>query len=138
MNRNTAPKNLLQQGLSDLANQVGQPTNENERISYGVIAEVNDETSQVKVRFLTADKTLGELVSDGFLPLLNPLQQIFSNYGGLREGLLVRIFWRGKIKPTTAIIEVIGDEDSSFLQKEFTENDIEVGPHWILSGGLGA
>jgi hypothetical protein len=135
-NQSSAPKNALQQGFTSLNNIASQPPDDIERISYGVIAEVHEESYQVKVNFLKADKTLGEAISDGFLPLLNSLSQIHLLYGALRPGLLVRIYWRGKIKPNTAIIEVIGDEDSSFLQKEIEVNEIETGPWMLLSGGL--
>jgi hypothetical protein len=131
-----APKNLFQQQSNKTANEVGQPPDDIERISYGIVTEVDPQSSQVKVRFLTADKTPGELVSEGFLPILNSLSQIFILYGSLRPGLLVRIFWRGKIKPKTAIIEVIGDEDSSFLAKDFDTNEVNVGPWFIFSGSL--
>ena len=130
------PKNLLQQQFRTLNNDVGQPPDDVERISYGIITEVDLETSQVKVNFLKDDKTQGEPVSKDFLPLINSLNQVSSLFGGLRKGLLVRIYWRGKLRPKTALIEIIGDEDSSFLKKDFETNEIETGPWFFLSGGL--
>ena len=132
----TAPRNLLQKQFKQYDNNIGQPSDNIERISYGIITEVNAESSQVKVRFLTADKEYGELVSESFLPVINSLSVIHQLYGSLRPGLLVRIYWRGKITPKTAIIEVIADEDSSFLEKEFDTNEVETGPYILLSGGL--
>lgn len=133
---NSAPKNNLQQTIGKIKQEIGQPSNDIERISYGVITEVEPESSQVKVRFLKEDGVAGEMVSESFLPLINSLNAIQMLYGALRPGLLVRIFWRGKIKPRTAIVEVIADEGSSFLKKQPQDNEIETGPYKFLSGGL--
>lgn len=136
--RTTAARNQVQQALSETGKAVGQPQDRQERISYGIISKVNADTSQVKVRMLKADKEPGEEISPQFLPLINSLSEIHHLYGALREGLLVRIYWRGKLGPKNdALIEVIGDEDSSFLKKSPENNEIDIGPFKIFSGGLG-
>ena len=132
----SASQNLLQQTIGKLKLDSNQTSDDADRISYGIISDIDEATSQVKVRFLKEDKTPGELVTDGFLPLINSLDSIHLIYGPLRPGLLVRIFWRGKIRPRTAMIEIIADENSSFLQKEPQPDEINIGPHYFLSGGI--
>lgn len=129
----SAPKNALQQTLHNTSREAGNPADEQLRISYGTISEVNQETSQVKVRIYKADGSLGEEITKGFLPIINPLSQIHMNYGLLRDGLVVRIFWKGKLEPQNALIEVIGDEDLAFLQKKPEQNEMQVGPFLIFS-----
>lgn len=133
----SAPKNNLQQALNKTSKEAKSPVDEQQRINYGVISEVNHDTSQVKVRALRSDGKLGEEISKGFLPLLNPLSQIHLLYGLLREGLVVRIFWRGKLEPQNAVIEVIGDEEHNLLTKSPEPNEITIGPFKIFSGGFG-
>ncbi len=128
-----AAKNSFQKVLHNTAKEAGNPADEQLRISYGTISEVNQETSQVKVRIYKPDGSLGEEITKGFLPIINPLDQIHMNYGLLRDGLVVRIFWRGKLEPQNALIEVIGDEELAFLQKKPQQNEIEIGPFRIFS-----
>lgn len=127
-----AAKNSFQKLLHNTSRDAGSPSDEGNRISYGVISEVNQDTSQVKVRGYDQDGSLGEEITKGFLPILNPLSQVHMNYGLLREGLVVRIFWRGKLEPQNALIEVIGDEELAFLQKKPEPNEIQVGPFKIF------
>jgi hypothetical protein len=134
--KTTAPKNSLQQTVQDSTRGVGQPVDEQLRISYGVISEVDEETSQVRVRFLKEDGTAGEPIGPGFYPLINPLHEIHFQYGLLREGLIVRIYWRGKRTPENSIVEVICDEESPFLTKKPERNEIEIGSFKIFSGGV--
>ena len=132
---NSSAKNLLQQNLKDISSKLGQPADEQDRISYGIISKVEQETSQVKVRFLLEDGKIGEEVFAGFMPVITPLSQIHHLWGLLREGLVVRIYWKGKLEPQTALIEVIGDEEHKFLNKEPMINEINIGPYRIFSGG---
>lgn len=132
----TAPRNKLEQTLSNTAQEAGQPVNEQERISYGIITEVNEDTSQVKIRLLRGDGELGDEIQS-FFPLINPLPDIHLMYGALRAGLIVRLYWKGKLVPTTGLVEVIADEDHSFLKKQPIPNELELGPWKIFSGGLG-
>ena len=131
-----APKNALEQKLGRTANEAGQPANEQDRIGYGIISKVNQDTSQVKVKMLNADGQDGEELAGGFLPLLTPLSDIHMRFGALREGLVCRLYWKGKLRPRTPLVEIIGDEDHSLLKKTATTNQINIGPYQIFSGGL--
>ncbi len=132
----SAPKDKLEQKLQNTSREASQPTHEQDRIGYAIITEVNYETSQVKIRLLKSDGEPGDVLPGGFLPLLNPLEDIHLRFGALRKGLVCRIFWRGKLKPKNPLVEVIGDEDFSFLKKKPAINQVEVGPYAVFSGGL--
>lgn len=134
---NSAPRNALEQKFNKTHDEASQPAHEQDRISYAIISEVNEDSCQVRIRLLKADGEPGELLSGGFLPLLNPLDDIHMRFGSLRKGLLCRIYWRGKLKPKNPIVEVIGDEDHSFLKKKPATNKVELGPFAIFSGGVG-
>ena len=131
-----APKDALEQKLNRTQNEANQPANEQDRTGYAIISEVNQDTSQVKIRLLKSDGEPGDVLPGGFLPLLNPLEDIHLRFGALRKGMVCRIFWRGKLKPKNPIIEVIGDENHSLLKKKPAVNKVEVGPFLIFSGGL--
>ncbi len=133
----SAPKNQLQQNLHENTREASQPPNEQERITYGVISDVDYESSQVKVKLLKSDGKIGEEITKGFLPLATPLSEIHLLWGALREGLVVRVYWKGKLAPREVIIEVIGDEEHKFLNKTPIQNEIAIGPWRIFSGGLG-
>jgi len=133
----SSPKNILQQKMHENTREAGQPADEQERITYGIISEINYESSQVKVKLLKADGKIGDEISGGYLPLATPLSEIHLLWGALREGLVVRVYWKGKLRPRDAIVEVIGDEDHKFLQKPPSLNEIAVGPWRIFSGGIG-
>lgn len=129
-------KNALEQRLHKQSNDIGQPANDQERVGYAIISKVNEETSQVKVKLLTSDGVVGEELPGGFLPLMNPLSQIHHSFGALREGLVCRIWWKGKLRPKTPLVEVIGDEEHSFLKKAAAQNTVDIGPYQIFSGGM--
>lgn len=132
----SAAKNALEQKLGKTSSEAGQPANDQERIGYGIISEVNHDTSQVKIKLLTADGQQGKELKGGFLPLLTPLSVIHLLYGALREGLVCRLYWKGKLQPRAPLVEVIGDESHSFLVKVPAENKIAIGPYQIFSGGM--
>lgn len=131
-----AAKNSLEQKLQRNQMEAGQPANDQDRIGYGIISSVNHDTSQVKIKLLTADGQPGPELRGGYLPLLTPLNVIHLLYGALREGLVCRIYWKGKLRPRTPLVEVIGDETHSFLNKVPRENKIAIGPFQIFSGGM--
>lgn len=133
----SSPKTLLQKELDSTAREARNPPDELDRITYGIISKVDYETGQVKVKQLQSDGKIGDEISDVFLPLATPLSEIHLLWGALREGLVVRIYCKGKLRSKDAIIEVIGDEDHSFVRKEPLQNEIEIGPFLIFSGGLG-
>lgn len=130
------PKNALEQKLSKQQSEATQPAHEQDRIGYAVITEVNQDTSQVKIRLLKADGDPGDILDGGFLPLLNSLSDIHMRFGALRKGLVCRIYWRGRLKPKNPVVEIIGDEDHSLLKKKPAPNTIELGPFAIFSGGV--
>jgi hypothetical protein len=132
----STPKNALEQKLGKTAMEAGQPANEQDRIGYGIISKVNHDSSQVKIRLLNSDGQPGEELTGGFLPLLTPLSDIHLRYGALREGLVCRIFWKGKLRPKTPLVEIIGEEDHSLLKKKAASNQVDIGPYQIFSGGL--
>jgi len=133
----SAPKNVFQQKLAETSRESTMPSDEADRITYGIISEVNYEKGQVKVRKILADGKIGDDISNGFLPLATPLSEIHLLWGQLREGLVVRVYYKGKLSPKNVIVEVIGDEDHKFLNKEPVKNEIEIGAFRILAGGIG-
>jgi hypothetical protein len=132
----SAPKNALEQKLQRTQQEASQPAHEQDRVGYAIITDINPDTSQVKVRLLKADGELGETLPGGFLPLVNPLEDIHLRFGALRKGLVCRIYWRGKLKPKNPLVEVIGDEGYSFLKKKPANNSVDIGPYAVFSGGL--
>jgi len=134
----TTPRNLLEHHMRNTASEAMQPPHDIERISYGVISNINFDTSQVKVKFLTSDGIVDDSSeTNSYFPLLSPIEDIHLKYGAIRIGLTVRVFWRGKLKPTQGYVEVIGDENFKFLSKQPLTNDVDVGPWHLLSGGMG-
>lgn len=133
-----AGKNKLHQSLHETHVQSQSPTDDSHNWSYGAITAVNNETSQVKVKLFSSDSELedAEILGGAYLPLLNPLINIHQNWGALREGLIVRVHWRGKMDPKTCIVEVVADEETSFLSKEATPNELPTGPFRIFAGGF--
>lgn len=136
MYSSSAPKNIFQQKLHDTSRQARNPSDEADRITYGIISAVNYNNGQVKVRRILADSKIGDEISGGFLPLATPISVVHHNFGALREGLVVRIYYKGKLSPKNVIIEVIGEEDHKFISKEPQQNEIQVGVWKILSGGI--
>lgn len=128
----TAAKNKLQQYSHDTHRESRQPVDEQDRITYGVISDVDEDTSQVKVRFLKSDGIVGDELSPNFLPLSTPLEQIHLLWGLLRKGLVCRIYWKGKISPRKAIIEVIGNENHKLINQAPVPNEITIGPWQIF------
>jgi hypothetical protein len=135
--QSTAPRNSIEQKMGHIASEASQPSYVQERISYGVITEVNTDTSQVKVTLLLDDGSTGEQVGNGYLPLIQPLDVVYLNFGSLRNGLRVRVYWRGRQYPPQAgLVEVVGDENYNFLAKEPQTPEVEIGPFKIFSSGF--
>src|SRR5512145_1929339 len=109
MYRSSAPRNQLEQKVNTISSEASQPSYAQERISYGIISAVDNNTSQVKVTLLLDDGTPGEPLGNGFLPIINPLDQVYLNFGMLRENMRCRIYWRGRnYPPQTGLVEIIG------------------------------
>ena len=136
MYSSSAPKNIFQQKFHDTSRQARNPSDEADRITYGVISAINYNNGQVKVRRILADGRIGDEISGGFLPLATPLAIVHHLFGALREGLVVRIYYKGKLNPKNVIIEVIGEEDHQFISKEPRQNEIKIGAFRIMSGGI--
>ena len=145
---NSANRNLLKQKLTNLDEKAGSPVNEQLRVSYGYITDVDEETSQVKVKVFgrnqQEDIIIGETEKTPtgvFLPILQPLHLIHFFYGLLRKDLTVRIWWKGKNKPDSdSIIEIIGDDNFELFRtgkKEPEQNVISIGAYRLFGGGLG-
>lgn len=132
----TAPKNALEQRLNKTHQEATQPAHEQDRIGWAIISEINEDTSQVKIRLLKSDGEPGDVLPGGFLPLINPLEDIHNRFGGLRKNMVCRIFWKGKLNPRNCLVEVIGPEGHSFLKKKPATNRVDVGPYAIFSGGV--
>ena len=80
----SAPKNKLQQALHETNRQAQQPSDEQDRITYGIISSVNYDSGQVKVKKLNAEGKVGNEISEGYLPLATPLSEIHLLWGALR------------------------------------------------------
>lgn len=124
------------------------PANEQLRVSYGVVTDVNQDTSKVKVRVFNGynrreDIMLGATQpgEEGiFVSLIQPLHVIHHMFGALRRGLCVRILWRGVNAPgSEAQVEVISDEPKTNFrsgEKEQEVNQKQTMPFKIFSGGI--
>jgi hypothetical protein len=132
-----APKNKLQKALHETNRLASQPPDDQIKITYGVISEINNKNGQVKVKRLTADGKVGGLISGSFLPLATPFSEIYLLWGALREGLVVRVYSKGKLTQKNAIIEVIGDEGHSFVTKAPYQNEVGIGAYRIFGPGIG-
>lgn len=122
------------------------PSDEQERRSYGVIAEVDEANSLVRVDIY--DQGRGETYRLGaskrntkgaFIPLLEPITDIHHRWGALRKGLGVEVRWRGKNNPSAeAVATILTDELSEIFKsgkKEPESNELTTGPYKIFSGG---
>jgi hypothetical protein len=138
-------KNALQQKVNSVETTALRPDQIGDHIAYGIITDVSP-SYQVKVSLLGDNGSIvpgGNIMGGSFIPLMNPLEDVFLRFGDLREGMTVRIHWRGtmnhNIHPQAikwAVVEVVSSEDHSFLNKPKEENTIAMYPHKIFSGGL--
>lgn len=131
----SAPRTVLQETVSQADLSDSQTVQQQDHIDYGVVTEVNNKTSQVKVKLFDDDVTIK---GGAFLPIMNPLSQIHLQWGLLRKGMVCRVHWRGKQEPQNFVmVEIIGDEAADFLERSPKENEMSVGPFKIFSGGMG-
>lgn len=139
--------NPIQTGLEQANSRAGDPADEQQRVSYGIITEVNEEVNRVKVDLFDRGNSKTRIGSGvdrpegSFIPVMQPLIVIHHLYGALRKGLIVRVWWRGKQEPgAEAIAEIISDQDSSIFgsgTKSSRSNELATTPHEIFTGGLG-
>lgn len=121
----------------ETAKQAGQPNQDSLNLRYGTIHTISEDKNRLSVRYCdSAGKDLDEI--SPMFPYINPMSQIFLLWGALREGLAVRVFFKGRDgKTDQGIIEIIGDEHPrTFLAKDIKANELETGPYLLISGGL--
>lgn len=136
--KTSSPKNVFQKTTQQNTVDSQSPPDELDRIGYGVISTVDYDTNQVKVKRLLTDGEAGEEISDSFIPLSTSLSEIHFLWGSLREGLVVRYYWKGKLRPKGIIVEIIGDEDHAFLRKDPILNEMPLGMWEMFQGGYKA
>lgn len=139
----TIPRNVREDKNHKVDRKAGDPSDQQDRISYGEITEVVNKTSQVYVKiygdpdqYLLADQAhpKGKPVS-----VIQPLRVINHLYGSLHQGMKVRIFWIGKNDAKSAFVEVIGADDfdlKGIISKEPEANRQDTLPYLTLSGGV--
>jgi hypothetical protein len=108
------------------------------RIGYGVVTDVDIKTSQVKVKILKGDKEYDdkEILNGAFLPIINGIEEVHNRFGSLRKGLFVRLHWTGRLEPKNCLVEIIAGEDSSLLEKDQIDNDLDHSAYKLFSGGM--
>lgn len=138
--------NVVQKSFDKSNQRAGEPKDEQLRISYGVITEVNEDNMTVRVDIFDRGgqrKRVGAsgLRGDGaFLSLLQPITIIHTLYGALRKGLVVRLFWRGKHFPVAeSLVEIISDAgEETFIsgKKKVRSNELSTQVYEIFTGGV--
>lgn len=130
-------KNILHKQLSDTGVSAELLSFDAHKTAYGIISDVDIDTSQVKVKLILGDMQYSdkEVLDGQFLPLINSLKDIYNRFGSLRKGLLVRLHWTGRLDQKNCKAEVIAGEDSSLLRKDQLENEIDHGAYKLFSGG---
>lgn len=136
----SAPTNINEEQQRHTSNNTYKHNLEHTHIRYGIITNVN-ESNMVQVTLLDNNglpSNSGPIVQGVHLPLTTQLSTILFLFGPLRKGLLCKVSWRGQIDPNnTCMIEIVGDEEHSFLKKEPQPTEVAVGPWKIFSGGMG-
>jgi len=139
--------NPVQKTFDQSMQRGGEPKDEQVRISYGVVADVDEDKSTVRVdifdrggnriRIGAGPDQQGE---GALLPILQPITVIHQLYGALRKGLIVRIYWRGKHIPgRESVVEVISDAGEAIFgtgRKKTRSNELATQVHEIFTGGI--
>lgn len=139
--------NIIQKTFDQSLQRAGEPADEQLRISYGVIAEVDEDNSTVRVDIFDKggnririgagpdSKSQGSL-----LPIIQPITEIHHRFGSIRKGLIVRVYWKGKHVPgKDSLIEIISDAGESIFgsgRKDVRSNELATQVHEIFTGGL--
>jgi len=141
--------NPVQKTVKTSMEKGAEPVDEQLRISYGVIAEVNDDNQRARIdlyirggnKLRIGSGVSGNKEKGAWVPIMQPLHIIHHMYGSLRKGLIVRVFWRGKHEPgREAIAEIISDADEAIFlsgSEETKSNELATTPHDIFTGGIG-
>lgn len=139
-------QNKIAQSFDSTNQRAGEPKDEQLRLSYGVIVDVDTETNKAfidifgeggkRIRIGSTDRNeAGALVS-----IMQPMTVIHHLFGSLRKGLIVRVFWKGKHVPgKEAVAEIISDDPSAEFvtgNKGARSNELNTGPHDIFTGGV--
>lgn len=140
----TASYNIQEENKKKVDRKAGDPSDQQDRISYGEITEVVTKNSLVYVKKY-GDPEDTPLLKDTAhpngkpVPVIQPLRVINHLYGGLHKGMKVRIFWIGKNDAKSAFVEVIGADDfnlKGIMNKEPEANRQETLPYLCVSGGV--
>jgi len=139
--------NRIQSGFDKTNQKAGDPVDDQQRWSFGIIADVNEENSRIRVDFFERKGKkvrLGAGVDgegDGaFIPILQDITDIHQRFGRLRKGLLVKVYWKGKHFPTSdSVAEVISDSPEAIFasgRKEPRSNEVSTSSWRIFLGGV--
>ena len=138
--------NVVAGRFDNVRQEAGAPADEQLRISYGEIVEVDEGTLRVRVNIYNRrgkSTRLGATQAQEkgiFIPILQPLSLIHHLYGSLRKGLTVRVFWRGKNAPASeAVADIVSDLSIVELlsgSQSPRSNELTTGPHDIFTGGV--
>lgn len=137
-----APKDIKQDQTDRVNREAGNPSDQQDRISYGEITKVIPKSSQVHVKFVGENRYLlqDKAHPEGKpVPVIQPLRVINHLYGRLHRGMKVRIFWIGKNDAKSAFVEVIGADDFNLegvFNKEPEANRQDTLPYLSMSGGV--
>ena len=107
-----------------------------DHLSYGKITDVNYAKYQVKVSLFN-DVPHPELEKN-WQPLITQQDEIFLRWGQLRIGMVCRVHWTGRKQALRGFVEIIGDENTSFVEQEDRENNVPTRPYKFLGGGFTA
>ena len=138
--------NVVQKTFDSQNQRAGEPKDEQLRISYGVIAEVNEDNSTVRIDIFDRSGKKTRVGSDNdkrqggaFLPVIQSLMTINNLFGALRKGLIVRLYWRGKHFPgAESLVEIISDNTALEFtsgRKKPRSNELATQPWEIFMGG---
>jgi len=128
-----APRSGADKTFNDINQGITDPQNLSDHISYGKIVGVNYNTYQVQVQL--RGYRPGEIMGQGFWPLITQIEDIFHRYGQLRKGMTVRVHWKGKERAVFAVVELIGDENADFFTQKDRKNEEPTVPFKLFSGG---
>jgi len=131
-----SPKSIDQAGIDGTTKVAWAPADAGDRISYGIITDVNFANYQVKVRVL-GNRRHAKLENE-WQSLITQQDEIFLRWGQLRKGMYCRIHWRGAIEAKYGFIEIIGDEETNLLKQSDKKNEVKTFPYKFLGGGLTA
>jgi len=132
----SAPKTIDQKGIQGTTKTAEEPDSYGDRISYGVITDVNFANYQVRVKIFGG--TVHPQLQNSWQALITQQDEIFLRWGQLRKGMHCRVHWRGSAQARRGFVEIIGDEEMNFIKQQDKPNEVKVFPYKFLGGGLTA